>query len=254
MLTFSPLRTARLQVELRELPARDAIALCQMPPNLTERGTTELLRRIVIEPETTRRGQETDHRLWSVQERAMVVSHYLAHMLEGDFAIGNVARYSDYLLDSLGAPPGPVSLGEVGGQQWSMQPLLGWHAESIERLIQSEELEANYTGWLVGAMAAQVYTAEQGPLDCFASTDVLIDQALTERAQALTALPESVFMALVRSFNEALPRLDHCFSLTIGDDGIAFQPVKEVPGNVPARFLFSSAVREDTAAVFGPAA
>lgn len=252
MITFSPLRTPRLQVNLRELTARDAIALCQIPAEHTERGTTELLNAIVVASESPRVGEVTDHRLWSVQERALVVFHYMAHVLGGDFQIGESGKYSDYLIaDGIGAPPAPVVAGEVAGRRWMLQPLLGWHAESIERLIEAEELTADYTGWLIGALAAQLYAEDEGPLAGHDATDALIDKALTARAEALTALAESDFMLLVRAHRERQHEIDHTFRLAIGEKGVMFLPDKEVPGLPPARFPFTMAIREDTAAVFG---
>lgn len=251
MLTFSVLRTPRLQVELQELSARDAIALCQMPPEEGEHGATELLKRIVVTPSAPRRGQETDIRLWSVQERALAVAHYLAHVIGGDFKIGDRGKFSDYLMEGgIGSPPEPIALGEVNGKLWHCQPMLGWHSEAIERLIQANELDGTYGGWMVGALSVQVYSGE--PLALHDATDAVIDAAVHERATALLAMPESDFMALVGLFVNRSHELDHIFRLSIGDDGIGFLPRKEVPGLPPARFHFSMAVRADTAAVFGP--
>ena len=255
MLTISPLRTPRIQVEMHELSARDAIALCQMPAGQCEYGATELLKRILDEPKDVRKGQVTDCRLWSVQERAFVIAHYLAHVIGGDFQIGEAGRYSDYIMESgISAPPPAVSIGNINGAEWYLQPMLGWHAEAIERLMQADELPADRCGWLTGALAVQVYRFDEGCLDCADHTDAVIDGAVHERATSLMALPESDFMALVAAYFRLSPQIDHIFHMTICEDGIGFLPVKEVPGNPPARFHFPMAIREDTTAVFGPAA
>lgn len=253
MITFSPLRTPRLQIEMRELCARDAILLCQLPPDQNELGTTELIGRIVKSPESPRRGQVTDQRLWSVQERAFVVAHYMAHLIGGDFRIGDEGKYSDYLLSSgIGDPPPAIYVGDVNGEKWFLQPLLGWHAESIERLVVADELPAKRLGWLTGAMAAQLYTESGGALSVHDETDTVIDQAITDRADVLMGLAESDFMALVHIYYERIGDLDHTFKLSISDDGFAFAPAVEVPAGLPpARFHFSNAIREDTSAIFG---
>lgn len=253
MINFRPLSTPRLQVTLRELAGDDAIYLCQLPKEEPERGASELIQRIVVPSEAPRQGQETDPRLWSVQERALVIAHYLAHVIGGDFAIGDDAKFSDYLIrDGVGAPPDAVEIGEVSGKRWMLQPLLGWHAESIERIILAGELWSNRAGWLIGAMAAQMYHVEQGPLTCHDAVDAVIDKALEERAKAIVKTPESEMMMLVALYEQHCSRMDHTFAMALGDDGVMFLPAQEVPDLPPARFLFSLAVREDTAAVFGP--
>ena len=184
----------------------------------------------------------------------MVVAHYLAHVIGGDFQIGEKGKFSDYLIeDGIGAPPDPIEVGEVADKAWFVQPLLGWHAEAIERLVASEELDNDQGGWLVGAMAAQMYHADQGPIGSHENTDVVIDAALRDRAVALTEMPESDFMALVLAYLQHAHLLDHIFRLCITDEGFAFLPAKEVPeGLPPARFHFSMAMREDTQELFGP--
>lgn len=255
MITFSPISTARLQVQLRELSAANAISLCQRPAVECERGAGALLGCIVEAVDQPRRGQVTDVRLWSVQERALVIAHYLAHVLAGDFQIGDNAKYSDYLLaDGIGPPPPAASLGEIDGRRWTMQPLLGWHSEAIERLVAAEELDSNRNGWIIGAMAVQLYADDEGPLDVHDHTDAQIDAAVAARVTALLVGAESSFMQLFRLFTTRMSEMDHIFRLSIGDDGFAWLPRdEEVPGKPPARFPFSMAVREDTAQIFGPA-
>ena len=258
MINFSPLRTARLQVTLRELSGRDAIALCQMPVESAEQGITELLKRIVVTPsrEDLRKGQVTDQRQWSVQERGLVAAHYMAHVIGGDFQVGDNGRYSDYLMESgLGPPPEAVEISSVAGKTWFMQPLLGWHAEAIERLIFADELQNDRNGWLIGAMAAQIYSADIGPMAGHDETDAMIDKALAERANALVDLSESDLMALTMDYFDRLADIDHIFHLHIGMDGFCFLPAKkEAPGLSPARFPFSMALRQDTVEVFKPIA
>ena len=240
---------------MHELSARDAIALCQMPADQCEYGATELLKRILDEPKDIRKGQITDCRLWTVQERAFAIAHYLAGVIGGDFQIGEAGRYSDYIMETgISGPPEALSIGMIGGAEWMLQPMLGWHAESIERLIQAEELTDDRKGWLIGAIAVQVYRFDEGRLDCASELDTKIDEMVHARASALMELPESDLMALVMAYFDRSPETDHIFHLTICEDGLGFLPAKEVAGNPPARFHFSMAIREDTMEVFGPAA
>lgn len=253
MIPIDPISTARLQVRLKELTAADAIMLCDLPFADFERGASRLLQSIVVEDERPRRGQVQDPRLWTAQERALVISHYLAYRLTGDFEIGDNARYSDYVMETMAAPPEPVFIGEIAGERWMLQPLLGWHAESIERLVESESLTPNRNGWSIGAIGAMAYAESEGPLDAHELTDAAADGALAERISGYMRMSESDFMSLHHAFFSTLPALDHVFRMAILDDGFGWLPATEVPGKPPARFPFSLAVRADTAQVFGAA-
>lgn len=259
MIVIAPLRTPRLQVEMRELSARDAIALCQLPVDSHEHGITRLLQAVVVPTDNPREGQVTDPRLWSVQERGLAVAHYLNHVIGEDFAIGDGgAVFSDYLLpEGIGAPPAPEPLGEIAGKEWFIQPLLGWHAEAIERLVEAGELklneqeDGNLGGWLLGAMGAQIYSADQEPLDLANALDSAIDSAIDERADALLNLGQTDFMQLVQAYYLAEPLMAHIFYMTVGVDGFVFMPSREVPVQTPARFHFSAALQEDALQIFG---
>lgn len=256
MIYFSPVRTPRLQVELHELTAYDAIYLCQLPiQQHSERGAAALLKRIINPQDSPiKAGQVIDPRLWTVQERALVIAHYLAHVIGDDFAIGR-GRYSHYLMEQIGTPPAPITLGSLDGKTWRMYPLLGFLAESIERLIEAGELTSNRAGWMIGAMAAQLVQGDQEPLIDPEQLDSQIDQQMTERATALLQLPESEFMALTGAFFQGTEQQNHIFKLSFGHEGLAFLPVStEVPDLPPARFPFSLALREDTTQLFGTAA
>lgn len=253
MIAIAPIRTRRITAELHELTVGDVIHLCALPEKQGERGASELLKRIVEPVDRPRVGQVTDPRLWTVQERAFVIAHYIAHIIEGDdpdYAIGN-GKYSDYLLDGADSPPDPVHLGTVAEDVWSIHPLLGAHAESIERLVISGRLAESRAGWWFGAMAAQLVRAGETPFDVVNSMDAALDDFIDERTQILKAFPESDFMALLHAFLVGHEKLAHLLNLEFINDGIAFMPAKEVSGLSPARFPFSGAISERAAQVFG---
>lgn len=252
MIVFSKIRTPRLQVELYELRASDAIYLCQIPEDRTELGIQEFLLRCVTPCDSPRRGQVVDPRLWTVQERAFVVAHYMAHVLEegGDFQIGEAGRLSDYLHD-LTAPPDRHHVASISGRRYDAIPLLGFHAEAIERLVIAEELKADRSGWIVGAMGATLIEQDQAPLSP-EDIDSRIDQVLGERCTALLELPESEFIELAFAWLEAVSGpMTHIFEIGFSDSGIVFMPKKEVPDLPPARFPVSDTIREATRNIFG---
>ncbi len=67
MIVFTPLRTKRLTVNLKELDIESAIYLLGLPQAMNEAGTSAMLKRCVTPEERPRVGQETDPRLWTVQ-------------------------------------------------------------------------------------------------------------------------------------------------------------------------------------------
>lgn len=243
MIAFSTLRTRRLNVKLRELTIGETMYLCKLPSHLNEAGTTALLEKIVEPTDKPARDQVTDPRLWTVHERAFVVAHYIAHVGdEPDFAVGKDARYSNYLNMDKQDVRESIDLGLVAGDKWIIRPLLGIHAESIERLINEERIDGERQGWWLGAMAAMM-TLESG-------ADVLdaeLDRAIEAKVNILKAYPATEFMELLNAFFDGISRLDHFFQMTFLDDGIAW----EVPGLHPARFQFSAAINETAWSVFG---
>jgi hypothetical protein len=244
MINFTPLRTKRFTAELQELSISSAITLCNMRPDAYEAGTSYLLSQIVT--------NDINTRLLSVQERALIVAHYLAHTSEGtpDFAIGD-AKFSDYLLDDKEYQDS-VGLGELSGSVWRMRPLYGVYAESIERLMMIGKLERSRAGWWFGAMAAQMYRETEDLPDTENMTDVEIDEYVSVRADIFKLFPESEFVGMLMAFIDGQERLDHIFGLDFQDDGIVFKGKGEL-GLPPARFPYSNAVTEFTASIFGNA-
>lgn len=253
MIAFAPVRTSRIHAELRELSIGDVIALCALPESQHEYGASELLRRIVEPAEKPRVGQVTDPRLWTVQERAFVIAHYIAHVTEGerDFPIGNKgAKFSDYLVEGADVAPEVTDIGIVGGDVWKMQPLLGANSEAIERLIVSGRLPEARHGWWVGAMAVQMFRANEKPFDVVNAMDAKLDEFIADRAEILLAFPESDFMDLLEAFLIGHRKLEHIFRIEFIDSGAVWIPAKEVPGMIPARFPVSSAISERATLAF----
>lgn len=253
MIVFSPLRTRRLTVQLEELTIGQAIALCKIPPSHHEAGIAALLAAVARPGDKLLPGEVTDPRLWTVQERAFVVAHYRAHLGdEGpDFRIGETGKLSDYLQPEVDAPPERASLGNIAGDHWHLHPLLGAHAEAIERLVLTERLPAARHGWWVGAMAAQLVSASAEPLDVDSCSPAQLDEQIRQRAEIFLAFPESDFMDLLLAFLGGQDELAHLFRLEFDDDGLVFMPKAEVPGLPPARFPFADAIGARAWAVFG---
>jgi hypothetical protein len=253
MLAITPLRTRRLSVQLQELSIGDIIFLCELRPDMYEAGTTALLQRVVGDDPKPRSGQVTDPRLWTVQERALAVAHYIAHTQESDpdFPVGE-GRYSDYLVEGVDFAPDRIELGEVGGDEWSMVPLLGVHADTIERLVLDGRLKQARHGWWLGAMAAQLVRKGESLPDAATISEAELEEIIAGRAEVFRAFPESDFMRLLMLFIDGNERLTHIFRLDFTDDGIAFAPVKaKEAGLPPARFPFDSAISDAAKAVFG---
>ena len=252
MTAFTPVRTPRLQVDLQDLTSGQAIYLCQIGEEQSERATQEMLSRVVVQPSSPRTGQVTDMRLWSVQERAFVVGNYIAHvgMDKGDFAIGD-GRFSSYLLPELKAPPLTASIGEFAGQRWSVSLLMGYLMESVERLVLNGELEANRRGWLMGAMGATL-TTEDEPLIDHHATDADIDEAVKASCERLLALPQGEFVALGERWVQAInDDLEHIFLVSFNDEGVVFLSAEEEPVLPPARFPVSRCIDPWLQEVFG---
>ncbi len=254
MILISQVRIPRIEANLHELSAHDVGVLCLIDSeNSAQRGTGELLDRVLdAPPEKPKVDQVIDHRLWTIQERAFVVAHYLAAIIEPNFQVGDRGRYEHYLQPSLSASAAQIDLGQLGDDYWHMQPLLGFHAEAIERLILAEELPSNRAGWMIGAMACQLYTPEQGQIVYEDQMLNDIDAAVAARTEAIMKLPESDFLRLVHAFTAGLDELSHIFLMTITDQGYAWLPVsQEVPDLPPARFSFALAYSPITAGIFG---
>lgn len=270
MTKFAPFNTARLRVKLQELPIGDAIDLCSTHASLVEQSTTELLDAIVVPDPAPKAGVVVDNRLWTVQERAGVVAHYLAQVRPDgpDFIVTGDYKLTDYRYEHAQHCDPSVKLGKLGDDDWTLYPLLGMHADSIERLIFSERMAGDRAGWWFGAMAATLFTADpkHAPPEAWGEfSEHDLDEYLLNRVNIFRKIPQSGFIAILQMFLSGISRLEHIFILDFGPEGLVFLPTekaqeeaakntpegKEVPVIPPARFPVSSAIHETTRKLFG---
>lgn len=256
MIQFNPLRTKRLSVNLRELSIDDAEALCMMPEQLEQASVTAMLERAVVNDGRPLPGQVTDPRMWSVQERTFVMTHYMAHTTEDgnpNFAVGS-GRFSDYFINGTDYVE-EIDLGLIDGDRLLMRPLLGFQAEAIERLVLSKRLKPNRLSWWAAAMACQMRRAEEEPVGGMSDADYA--EWLAVRANEFRALPESEFVLLLNAFLAGTERLAHFFNIAFGDASIFVVPHaeegKEAPVLPPARFPLHAAFSDFTLQILGVA-
>lgn len=232
MIYFPPLRTERLTVQLQELPMIEAIGLASVPEHANEESATRFLKAAVKEST----GKVVDPDDWTVQERLMVITHYMASTMDDgpDFkldAIGEV-RYSHYLMGDRDYPADTAEIGEIEGDTWTLQHLTGHLAAAIERVHGEIEHLDHHSHWLIGRMAAQLVPnglavgADGGDLDA----------ALLARMRVLCAYPESVFVQLQSGFFAATETLDHLFLIDTDDNGLIVRPKEAEANQPPARF------------------
>jgi hypothetical protein len=239
---FPKLRTRRITAQLQELSIGDAITVASMPEHMAEAECTAFLSYAIKEAG----GELTNPADWTVQERALVVAHYLAAVSDDgpDFSLGNKTHYSDYLdgESDISLALKQVPVGEVAGDQWEIRHLTGGMAEAIERLIgeieQLKTLEPRLH-WILGSMAAQlVRTKEEIPE---LTTDGIYDEWLLERMKILMAFPESDFAQLMGAYQQGREKLHHLFAYDFTDEGIVILAKKGgAEGLSSARFPVSA--------------
>lgn len=233
MIPFPPLRTRRHTIELRELTIGEAIYLAKLNPAAHEASVTALLERAA--------GEDTLD--WTVQERGLAVAHYMAQTMgDPDFALGDL-KFSDYFVPD--EAPDEVELGYMLEDHWSMRPLLGRHAETIERFILGGSLEATRMSWWMGAMACQL----RRPTEKDPAPEVF-DTWLAGRITVLQALPESAFLELFGAFLAGQRQLNRLLNLDFTDEGAVFT-AREVPAAAPARFLVPDCLADATRQILG---
>lgn len=245
MISITPVRTRRLSVRMRELSIGDAIKLLSMHPTRHEAATTEFLRAAITEAAMPGGDYVGDPLAMTVQERAFLVCHYHATMSEeGDFPVGESARYSDYLLIGQDYPtPAATPIGTIAGAEWTLHPLLGAHGEAIERL-QVEQPHASRFHWVAGAMAAQLRKRGDNAPDAVTMHAEFLDW-LRSRMAWLALLAESDFAELLGAYWTANRAQAHFFAVDFDHEGVLCSAVKpdssgaEVP---PARFPAFSCV------------
>ena len=98
VINIPPFRIKRFTARLRELSIRDAIALSAIPPSMQHEAASFFLSSAVESIE----GDVTDPSQWTVQERTMVICHYMSSTYDDgpDFGLSGGSKYSDFLLQS----------------------------------------------------------------------------------------------------------------------------------------------------------
>lgn len=245
MLLFQPIKTRRICVRLKELTIGQAIALCKLPADRHELMTTEFLRQAAADAEAPAPGYVTDPRLWTVQERARMVCHYLAQVADDgpDFAVG-AGKLTDYL-DFTADIEADGCASDPGAPGWTFGHLLGGHAELLERSCSTRG------DWLLGAMACQAFRiGQEDDLLNLPDIDQLV--ALDRRVEAIKALPESDFENLLAAYDRAAGTvLHHFLQVSFDDDGIVFEA--KGAGLAPARFLADPCIGFAARSLFGKA-
>ncbi len=250
MIAFAKLRTKRLTIQLKEMSIGDALYLMKLPEKDHEAATTEFLSRVISQAESVG-GQITDPAMMTIQERGYLVAHYLAHALDTpDFQIGD-GRFSNYILDGASEPPAVVELGNFNDDNWLYRPLIGRHAESIERLISWDRIKPGLEGWLVGAMAASLTTEAAKEPDIQHLPDENLDALIQSKYELICAMPETDFHVLVSLFFHAVNSCHHLLKLSIGAEGFTFENVSGGAGLPPARFPVNTAISTETSNIFG---
>lgn len=247
MITFTPFRTPRLTVQLIELTIGASIELCSRPASRHEANTSALLAHIVAEPDRIVPGQVYDPRLWTVEERGALVAHYLAHSIGPEFTIGDNAKYPDFLFQEQQTAE-EIPIGPVAEDEWHVGPLLGYQAESIERLILNGRAGVSgRMGWTMCAMACQMRRTQEEALEDIGDAD--FDNWLEHRLAVFKAYPESTFALLLDAFLAARHAQRHLLQSVFNDEGVVF--VSEVPGLPSARFPVSDVFSDRTARFLG---
>lgn len=242
MLHFPVLRTRRLTVQLRELSIGESISIAAMPAHLEEASCTAFLRRAV---ESAKGIADPAH--WTVQERMLMVCHYLAAVSDDgpDFALGE-GCYSDYLDGGadISTSIHHVDVGDVGGDTWHVRHMTGAMAESIERTAGEVAGISGRLHWLLGGMAAQMVRASETVPDA-SEGEGAFDEFLVDRMRVMSGFPESDFSVLMSRYATGREKLHHLFGVEFTADGLVALPkggaARDLP---PARFPVRSCISQ----------
>lgn len=251
MIIFPGLRTKRISVTLRELTLNESIAVCRLPADRPEATATEFLRRTADGAKAPATGYVTDPRLWTVEERARLVCHYLSQVSESgaDFGVGENGKLSDYLRFDADLAVTEVKLGKVAGKDRVLRPLLGAHVEVLERICNGRG------DWLHAVIACQLHVEGEAPPDYASLTDVQMFEWCSGRLEALRKLPESDYEALYLAWAQGRRDIEHFFVTAVDDEGIMFWPqnMTEAGNKNPVRFHALPCISEGTRVLFaGP--
>jgi hypothetical protein len=237
MIYFRPLETKRLSVQLRELTIQQAVELAAIPVHKHEAAVSALLGHIV----KSAAGEHREPGRWTVQERMLVVAHYIACTTEGagNFAIGQSGQFLDYLDEAVDAAPASAEAGEACGDLWRVRQVSGDEARVMEGLCSSR------FDWVAADMAARM---EEPGGEAETRPDATVNpgqfaQWLHDRVTLFKAMPETDFEAMFTAYRRGLVELHHLFWVELADEGYVALPRKGGGASAaPARFQASSAL------------
>lgn len=240
MIHFPPLRTPRLDVQLRELTMQQAVQLAAIPPTKHEAAVAALLAFVVAEA----KGPHAEPGRWTVQERMLVVAHYLSAVSDegGNFSIGE-GRFLDYLYPAMDTAPAEIQAGAACGHDWVLRQLTGDEALALESHC-STRLQ-----WLAGDMAARLRPAAgyTDPVPDASTSAHAYGEWLASTMADTLAMPESDFAELFALYRHGLRELHHLFALDFDAAGhIVLAKTKEGGGQqlAPARFPVSACIAD----------
>lgn len=250
MIVLQPIRTRRICVRPRELTLGEAIAILKIPGQRHELVTTEFLRKVADGATAPSPSHTTDPRLWTVQERTLLVCHYLAQVSEygPDIPVGEDGRLSDYVLFDSDLKVGEVDIGVVADRSRRIAPLLGAHAEVLERLCKTRG------DWIIGAMACQISCHDEPHVAVSEMGEVELIGYIQGRMDEIRGMPESDFEAMLDVYSRASSGgIFHFFMPNFDDFGLVFdvQSQREAGPKNPARFLAVSCINQRTRRLFG---
>jgi hypothetical protein len=238
MIHFPPLRTKRLNVQMRELTIQQAIDLAATPPKKHETATQALLKFVVEESA----GPAENPLAWTVEERMMAVAYYLSCVSEdsADFSVGD-AKFTDFLLTGRDTAPDAVEAGWACGSDWHLHQVNGAQALAMEAVC------ASRWDWVVADMAVRMRPADETspPPDAIKDPESF-GEWLTARMQDVRHLPESEFSELFVLMNMAADKARHLFHVEVDAEGYFALAGKGGDQPVAARFPVSAAILDLT--------
>ena len=243
---FPHTRTRRLSVRLVELSLGEGMELAKLPAERHELTATEMLRFAAKNAEQPQPGFVANPLLWTVEERMLLVTSYLAHVADDgpDFSVGN-ARLSDYVMFDRDLPADSVDLGLVAGVERGLRPLLGAHVQALETTCKSRG------DWIIGAIACQMFPKGTPEPDWVSMSDVAMLEWLDNSIARIKALPESMFEEVFAAYWTGADALAHFFRVDFDDQGIVCLPSDKEAGHGPARFLASACISRVSKALAG---
>jgi hypothetical protein len=240
---FQPIKTTRLDVRMRELSVREARAVCEINPKSHEATITQFLR-AATGLDTGSAGM--DPLRMSVQERTLLVCHYLSSVLDDgpDFRVGADMRLSQFLDLEADAYLDEVEAGEIQGEVVYMGQLLGQHAVDLEMVCNDRG------DWRIGLMACQIRLASMPAVDVCAMSEAERMAWLDSRIEAIASMPESQASELFDTiFIPGQQKLRHFFDVALDNDGICFHSDEEA-GLGLGRFHPVSGISKRTTEIF----